>query len=197
MKLLEDRIVRDGRVLEGNVLLVDRFLNQQIDVELIDALAKEFARRFAADGVQKVLTVEASGIGVAALTAQALRVPMVFAKKTRSTNLVDTVYSAPVRSYTHGNVNTIMVSKEFIKAGERILLIDDFLAHGEALKGLVSLVGQGGAAVVGAGIVIEKSYQGGGEELRAQGLRIESLARISSMSIENGVTFAPDPGEQL
>ncbi len=189
MQLLEERIRRDGKIAPGNVLRVDSFINHQMDMELLDKLAEEFYRLFAMEKVDKVLTIEASGIAIAALVARAFRVPLVFAKKSKTANIPDTVYSCPVKSYTHGNVNSVMVSKDYLCAGERVLLIDDFLAHGEALRGLVDLVTQAGGQVVGAGILIEKAFQNGGADLRAQGLRIESLARVASMSVEDGVQF--------
>lgn len=189
MQLLEDRIRRDGKVAPGDVLRVDSFINHQMDVALLAQLAAEFHRLFREDGVDKVLTIEASGIGIACLTAQAFGVPMVFAKKAKTTNLPDTVYTSTVQSYTHNTVNSIVVSREFLHAGERVLLIDDFLAHGEALNGLIDLVNQAGGTVVGAGIVIEKAFQDGGDKLRRRGIRVESLARIASMSVEDGVRF--------
>lgn len=189
MQLLEDRIRRDGKVAPGDVLRVDSFINHQMDVALLAQLAAEFHRLFREDGVDKVLTIEASGIGIACLTAQAFGVPMVFAKKAKTTNLPDTVYTSTVQSYTHNTVNSIVVSREFLQPGERVLLIDDFLAHGEALNGLIDLVNQAGGTVVGAGIVIEKAFQDGGDKLRRRGIRVESLARIASMSVEDGVRF--------
>ncbi len=192
MQLLQDRIRREGKIAAGNVLRVDSFINHQMDVELLTQLAEEFRRRFADQRVDKILTVEASGIAAACLVAQAFQVPLVFAKKSKTANIPDSVYSSTVKSYTHGNVNQIVVSKEFLHAGERVLLIDDFLAHGEALRGLIDVVEQAGGTVVGAGILIEKAFQNGGRDLRAQGYRIESLARVASMSVESGVVFAPD-----
>ncbi len=193
MQLLEDRIRRDGKVAPGNVLRVDGFINHQMDMELLSQLAEEFCRRFAEERVDKVLTIEASGIAIAALVAHQLRVPLVFAKKSKSANIPDTVYSCPVKSYTHGNVNTILVSREYLKAGEQVLLIDDFLAHGEALRGLIDVVEQAGGTVVGAGILIEKAYQCGGTDIRARGIRIESLARVSAMDADAGtVEFIAD-----
>lgn len=190
MQLLEERIRRDGIVAPGNVLRVDSFINHQMDMELMNAMADELCRLFADEGVQRVLTVEASGIGIACLVALKMGVPMVFAKKSKTSNIPDTVYTATVKSYTHGNVNQIMVSKEFLPAGERVLLIDDFLAQGEALEGLRSLVEQAGSTAIGAGILIEKAFQDGGKRLRGEGLRVESLARVASMSVEEGVRFA-------
>ena len=189
MQLLEERIRRDGKVAPGNVLRVDSFINHQIDVALLTELAGEFHRLFAGETVDKVLTVEASGIAIGCLVAQAFGVPLVFAKKSRTSNLPQDVYSSTVRSYTHGNVNQVMVSREFLRASERVLLIDDFLAHGEALNGLIDLVQQAGGTVVGAGILIEKAFQDGGEQLRRRGVRVESLARVASMSVEQGVQF--------
>jgi xanthine phosphoribosyltransferase len=192
MQLLEDRIRRDGKIAPGNVLRVDGFINHQMDMQLLEELAAEFHRRFADAGVERVLTIEASGIAIACLVARAFGVPLVFAKKSKTSNIPDSVYSCPVKSYTHGTVNQIMVSKEFLHSGEGVLLIDDFLAHGEALTGLIDVVEQAGGHVVGAGILIEKAFQNGGEAIRRRGIRIESLARVASMSVEEGVTFAPD-----
>lgn len=193
MQLLEDRIRRDGKVAPGNVLRVDSFINHQMDVLLLDKLAEEFKRRFGDTPVDKVLTIEASGIAIATLVAQKYAVPLVSAKKSKSSNISDAVYTCPVKSYTHGNVNTILVTKEYLKAGERVLIVDDFLAHGEALKGLMNVVEQAGGDVVGACIVVEKAYQHGADDLRAAGLQIESLARVASMDAETGtVEFIPD-----
>ena len=189
MQALEERVLRDGIVAPGDVLRVDSFVNHQMDVALLSEIAQELHRLFADEGVDRVLTIEASGIGIACLVAQTFGVPMVFAKKSRTSNLPDDVYTCDVMSYTHGNVNHVMVSKEFLHAGERVLLIDDFLAHGEALEGLINIVHQAGAEVVGAGVIIEKAYQGGGDRVRAQGIRVESMARIASMSVEDGIRF--------
>ena len=189
MKLLKDRIRKDGVIKEGNVLKVDSFLNHQMDVELFHEIGLEFKRRFEGEEINKILTIEASGIAIGCLVAQQFGVPLLFAKKSRSSNLPADVYATAVHSYTHGNVNQVVVSKEFLHSGEHVLLIDDFLAHGEALAGLVSLVQQAGGIVAGAGIVIEKAFQDGGDRIRRQGIRVESLARIASMSVEEGVTF--------
>ncbi len=186
MQLLEERIRRDGQLGAGNVLKVDNFLNHQIDVEFICELGKEFERLFHDCGVNKILTIEASGIGVACLTAQYFHVPVVFAKKSKTSNIVGDVYTASVESYTHGTTNTIMVSRRFLNPGDRILIIDDFLANGKALEGLIQLVEDAGATVVGAGIVIEKAFQPGGDLIRKRGIRVESLARVSAMDAENG-----------
>lgn len=189
MKLLEDRILKDGKVGEGNVLKVDGFVNHQIDVAFMCELGKEFKRLFAETEVTKILTIEASGIGIACLTAQYFDVPVVFAKKTKTNNIYADVYTSKVESYTHGVTYDIVVSKQFLNAEDKVLIIDDFLAKGSALKGLISLIEDAGASVVGAGIVIEKAYQPGGECIRSMGIRVESLARIASMSVENGVRF--------
>ena len=177
MQLLEDHIRREGKVAPGNVLRVDGFLNHQIDVVLLTKLAEEFHTRFSGEKVDKILTIEASGIAIGCLVAQQFGVPLVFAKKSRSSNLPADVYATAVHSYTHGNVNQVVVSREYLHSGERVLLIDDFLAHGEALAGLVSLVQQAGGTVVGAGIVIEKAFQDGGDRIRRQGIRVESPYR--------------------
>ena len=182
MKLLEDRILSDGRVLPGGILKVDNFLNHQIDTSLLYEMAKEFYRLFGGKGVNKILTIEASGIAIAAVTGVVFGCPMVFAKKSQTKNISDNVWSAEVVSFTHGNTSTVLVSKDYLHAGDRVLIVDDFLATGAALIGLKSLCEQAGAEVVGAGIAIEKRFQGGGDELRAAGLRIESLARIVEMS---------------
>lgn len=189
MRLLEERIIKDGKIRGNDVLKVDSFLNHQVDPVLIDELAKEFYRLFKDENVDKILTIEASGIAVAVMTAKYFARPLVFAKKSMTVNISNNVYSSKAFSFTHKTENTVMVSKEYINKGERILLIDDFLANGCALRALRDIVIQAGAIPVGAGIVIEKSFQTGGEELRREGLRIESLARISSMSVENGVEF--------
>ena len=189
MNFLEQRIIKDGRVLEGNILKVDSFLNHQIDTGFLCEVGKEFHRLYGDCGVNKILTIEASGIGVACLTAQFFNCPVVFAKKSKSSNISSDVYSAKVESYTHKRTYDILVSKEFLKPDDRILIIDDFLARGNALAALVSIVEDAGATVVGAGIVIEKAYQDGGELIRSHGIRVESLARIKSMSVENGIEF--------
>ena len=182
MKLLEDRILSDGKVLPGGILKVDNFLNHQIDTALLYEMAQELHRLFGDEGVTKVLTIEASGIAIAAVTGYVFGCPLVFAKKSKTKNISENVYSAQVESFTHGNTNTVLVSKDYLNRGDRVLIVDDFLATGAALVGLKSLCEQAGATVVGAGIAIEKVFQGGGDALRAQGLRVESLARIASMS---------------
>ena len=193
MQLLEDRILRDGKVAPGNVLRVDSFINHCMDIDLLEKLAEEFYRLFSDCKVNRVLTIEASGIAIATLVARLFRVPLVFAKKSKSSNIPDTVYSCPVKSYTHGNVNTVIVTRDYLKAGENVLLIDDFLAHGEALRGLIDVVEQAGATVVGAGILIEKAYQPGGADIRSRGVRVESLARVAAMDdVAGTVEFVRD-----
>ncbi len=188
MKLLEERILSDGKVLPGGVLKVDNFLNHQIDTALLYEMAKEFHRLFGGEGVNKILTIEASGIAIAAVTGVVFGCPMVFAKKSKTKNISEHVWSAEVESFTHGNKNTVLVSKEYLGAQDRVLIVDDFLATGAALVGLKTLCEQAGATVVGAGIAIEKLFQGGGDALRAGGMRVESLARIASMS-DDGLRF--------
>ncbi len=190
MELLKERIRKDGKVKEGNVLKVDSFLNHQMDTELFREIGKEFKRRFAGEEVTKILTIEASGIGIACIAAEEFHVPVVFAKKTKTKNIAGEVYTSRVQSYTHGRIYDIIVSREFIKEGDRVLLIDDFLANGKALEGLIEIVKQSGAKLVGAGIVIEKGFQPGGEILRAQGIHLESLAIIDRMDEKTGeITF--------
>ena len=181
MKLLEERIVKDGKVYPGNILKVDNFLNHQIDVAFLNELGKEFYRLFKDEGITKILTIEASGIGIACITAQYFNVPVVFAKKTHSSNISANVYSSKVESFTHNKVYDIIVSKQYLSENDRILIIDDFLAVGNALKGLIALVNAAGASVAGAGIVIEKAFQNGGELIRDMGIRVESLAKIREM----------------
>ena len=189
MELLKERIRKDGKIRGTEVLKVDSFLNHQMDVDLFDAIGAEFKRRFANCDVNKILTIEASGIGIACLAARHFHCPVVFAKKSQSRNISNDVYTAKVESFTHGKVYDVVVSKEYLNPGDKILLIDDFLANGEALRGLAKLVTDSGAELVGAGIVIEKAFQPGGDNLRAGGMRVESLARVSAMSETDGITF--------
>ena len=188
MKELEERIRKDGKVKPGGILKVDSFLNHQIDPQLLYAMAVEFRRLYADVPVNKILTVEASGIAIAAMTGYVFSCPLVFAKKSKTRNLSDAVWSADVVSFTHGGSNQILVSKEYLGEGDRVLIVDDFLATGAALAGLKDICEQAGATVAGAGIAIEKVFQGGGNRLRAEGMRVESLARIHSMS-DNGLEF--------
>jgi len=189
MELLKERIRRDGEVKGTDVLKVDSFLNHQMDIALLEEIGKEFLRRFAGCGVNKILTIEASGIGIACITAQSFRCPVVFAKKSQTKNISGAVYATKVESFTHGKVCDVIVSKKFLGRSDRVLIIDDFLANGAALKGLIDLADQAGAQIVGAGIVIEKAFQPGGDQIRAMGVRVESLARVKSMSEEKGVEF--------
>ncbi|MBP3435792.1 MAG: xanthine phosphoribosyltransferase [Clostridia bacterium] len=191
MKLLEDRILQDGQFLPGNVLKVDSFLNHQIDVAFVCKLGQEFERLFRDAGVTKILTIEASGIGIACLTAQYFGVPVVFAKKSKTTNIFGDVYTATVESYTHGTTSQIIVSSRFLQPEDRVLIIDDFLANGQALNGLIQVVETAGATVVGAGIVFEKAFQPGGDLIRSRGIRVESLARIAAMDGAN-ITFVQE-----
>lgn len=189
MKMMEERILKDGHIGAGNVLKVDRFLNHQVDVPFLYEATKEFYEKFKDAGVNKILTIEASGIGVAALTAMHFGCPLVFAKKTVTNNIFGDVYRSQVYSYTHERTYEIIVSKEFLSKDDRILVVDDFLAKGSALRALLELIGASGATCVGAGIAIEKAFQPGGKELREAGLQIESLARIKSMTEEEGIAF--------
>lgn len=181
MKKLEERILRDGIVEDGAILKVDSFLNHQMDVGLFADMGKEWARLFAGEDVNKILTIEASGIGIACMAAQEFGVPVVFAKKSRTKNIAGNVYKVEVPSFTHGGISDVIVSKRFLLPDDRLLLIDDFLANGAALEGLIELAKQAGATVVGAGIAVEKAFQPGGERIRAKGVRVESLARIKAM----------------
>ena len=181
MKLLEERIRRDGEVKSGEILKVDRFLNHQMDPALFYAMAEEWKRLYDGCGINKILTIEASGIGIACVAGLLFGVPVVFAKKSKSRNVSDDVYTSEVVSFTHGNTNTVQVSREYLHPEDRVLIIDDFLASGAALEGLIDIVHQAGAEVVGAGIAIEKVFQPGGALIREKGVRVESLARIASM----------------
>ncbi|HIX14601.1 MAG TPA: xanthine phosphoribosyltransferase [Candidatus Hungatella pullicola] len=189
MQLLKDRIRKDGKIKSGNVLKVDSFLNHQMDIKLFEEIGKEFKRRFEGEEINKILTIEASGIGIACIVAQYFDVPVVFAKKTKTKNIAGDVYTTKVESFTHGKVYDIIVSKEFLGPGDKVLLIDDFLANGKALEGLAALVKDSGAHLVGAGIVIEKGFQTGGERLRAEGIRVESLAIVDGMDEEKGTIW--------
>ena len=184
MQILKDRIRKDGKIKAGNVLKVDSFLNHQMDIDLFNEMGQEFYRLFGEEHVTKIVTIEASGIGIACVVAQYFDVPVVFAKKTQTKNIAGEVYTTKVESYTHGRVYDIIVSREFLGAGDKVLLIDDFLANGKALEGLAALVRDSGAELVGAGIVIEKGFQVGGDLLRSEGIRLESLAIVESMDEE-------------
>lgn len=186
MELLKERIRRDGKIKEGNVLKVDSFLNHQMDVGLFHEIGKEFKRRFAGEEINKILTIEASGIGIACVAAEVFGVPVVFAKKNQTKNIAGDVYTTKVESFTHGRVYDIIVAKEFLGEGDKVLVIDDFLANGKALEGLLELVKLSGAKLAGAGIVIEKGFQIGGELIRSKGIHLESLAIVENMDEKTG-----------
>lgn len=190
MNFLEERIVKDGIVKPGNVLKVDSFLNHQMDISLMEEIGREFKRRFGDKKVTKVLTIEASGIGIAAFVAKEFGVPMVFAKKSKSINIDGDMYVAEVESFTHKNKNQVIVSKRFLGEEDRLLIIDDFLANGCALQGLISIAKSAGAEIEGLGIAIEKGFQVGGRVIRNMGYHLESLAIIDAMDAETGtITF--------
>lgn len=188
MKLLKERIQKDGLVKPGNVLKVDSFLNHQMDIDLINEIGKEFRKLFPSNSITKILTIEASGIGIACIVAQYFHVPVIFAKKTQSINIDGDVYHSTVESFTHKRTYDIILSKKFLGPKDHVLLIDDFLANGCALLGLINLVNESGASIEGAGIVIEKGFQEGGKLIRQKGIHLESLAIIDSMTDTN-VTF--------
>ena len=193
MKKLEERIRRDGTIRGTEVLKVDRFLNHQMDIALINEIGQEFYRIFQGNNVTKILTIEASGIGIACLTAQFFQVPVIFAKKNKTKNIAGDVYTSKVASFTHGRVYDIIVSKEFLGPEDRVLLIDDFLANGSALQGLINLVRDAGATLIGAGICVEKAFQPGGDLIRSMGVRVESLARVKSMDeATHSIEFCAD-----
>ncbi|MFI3172146.1 MAG: xanthine phosphoribosyltransferase [Eubacteriales bacterium] len=186
MKLLEERIQKDGVVKNGSVVKVDSFLNHQMDTELFNEMGKEWKKLFADKKINKILTIEASGIGIACIAAQHFNVPVIFAKKSESINLDGEVYSVPIESFTHNRTYNVIISKKFIGKEDRVLIIDDFLANGCALEGLLSLVKDAGATVEGIGIAVEKGWQKGGKLIREKGIQLESLAIIESVDVENG-----------
>ena len=197
MELLKERIRKDGKVKEGNVLKVDSFLNHQMDIHLFQEIGKEFQKRFAGEDINKILTIEASGIGIACIVAQSFDVPVVFAKKTQTKNIAGDTWTTKVESFTHGRIYDFIVAREFLGKGDRVLIIDDFMANGKALEGLSELVKMSGAELVGAGIVIEKGFQPGGDELRRRGIRVESLAIIDSMNDKTGeIVFRDELGRK-
>ena len=192
MNFLEERILKDGMVKEGNVLKVDSFLNHQMDIQLFNEMGKEFKRRFAEKKINKILTIEASGIGIACVVAQYFDVPVVFAKKAKSINLEGEMYVAEVESFTHKTKNQVIVAQKFLNKEDRVLIIDDFLANGCALQGMIQIVQAAGASVEGIGIVIEKGFQPGGQMIRNLGFQLESLAIIEEMDWTTGtITFRP------
>ncbi len=186
MKLLEEKILQDGIVKEGNVLKVDSFLNHQLDIDLFTEMGKEFKRLFADRPVNKILTIEASGIAIACIAAQQFHVPVVFAKKAKSINLEGEMYTTKIESFTHKRTYDVIVAKKFLSADDHILIIDDFLANGCAVEGLIDLIRSAGATVEGVGIAIEKGFQQGGKNLRNKGIRVESLAIVDSMDASTG-----------
>ena len=186
MELLKRKIVEEGEVYEGNILKVDCFLNHQIDIPFMKEIGKEFHRLYKDADVNKILTIEASGISIGSMVAQEFGCPLVFAKKNKTKNIAGDVYVTPVESFTHGTTYNVMVSKRFLGKGDKVLIVDDFLAVGNALRGLIQMVKESGAELVGCGTVIEKGYQHGGDEIRAQGVRVESLAIIESMDAKTG-----------
>lgn len=188
MKLLEDRILKDGQVFPGNILKVDSFLNHQIDVELLNEMGEEILRLYKDCGVNKILTIEASGIGIACIAAQFFNCPVLFAKKTKTKNIASSVYKTQVRSFTHGTEYDVIVSKDFIGENDKVLIVDDFLAEGNALLGLIDLCRQAGAEVAGCAIAIEKGFQQGRERVEKKGVRVESLAVVETMT-DNQVRF--------
>ena len=189
LNFLEERIVKDGIVKEGNVLKVDSFLNHQMDIELFSEMGKEFKRLYEGCPVNKILTIEASGIGIACVVAQYFHVPVVFAKKTQSINLDGDVYSTKIQSFTHRRIYDVIVSKKFLSPEDHVLIIDDFLANGCALEGLIDIVKSSGATIEGVGIAIEKGFQKGGDLIRSKGIRVESLAIVDGMNAETGEVF--------
>ena len=186
MNCLEERILKDGIVKEGNVLKVDSFLNHQMDIELFNEMGKEWKKRFEGKNINKILTIEASGIGIACIVAQHFGVPVVFAKKSKSINIEGEMYTAEVESFTHKNKNQVIVSKKFLNADDHVLIIDDFLANGCALQGLIQITQSAGATVEGIGIAVEKGFQTGGKIIRNLGFQLESLAIVEEMNCETG-----------
>lgn len=192
MNFLEERIIKDGVVKSNTILKVDSFLNHQIDIGLLDEIGKEFKKRFDGKPINKILTIEASGIGIACIAALHFGVPVVFAKKSKTSNLGNDVYTAEVKSFTHNEVRTIIVSKDYLTENDHVLIVDDFLANGCALKGLISVCRQANATVEGIGIVVEKGFQNGGQIIRELGYRVESLAIVDSMNAKTGAVVFRD-----
>ncbi len=189
VQLLKDKILSDGIVKDGNILKVDSFLNHQMDIGLFEEIGKEFKKRFENDKITKILTIEASGIGIACIAARYFNVPVVFAKKSKTKNIAGDTYTSKVQSFTHGRIYDIIVAKDFLSKEDNVLIIDDFLANGCALEGLIELVKAAGAEIAGAGIVIEKGFQRGGDIIRSKGIHVESLAIIEEMKANGEVVF--------
>ena len=190
MDLLKEKILNEGRVVSDGVLKVDGFLNHQIDVSLVNEMGKDIYERFKDKGITKILTIEASGIGLACLTAQYFGCKVLYAKKSKTSNMGNSdLYTSRAYSFTHQTENVVLISKKYLEAGERVLIVDDFLAHGEATKALIDLVNQAGAELSGVAIAIEKGFQGGGDKMRADGVDLYSLAIVESMTVEGGVVF--------
>lgn len=186
MEILKNKILAEGEVHKGNILKVDGFLNHQIDIPFLKEIGKEFYRLYKDEGVNKILTIESSGIAIGSMIAQEFECPLVFAKKSITKNIAGDIYLTPVESYTHGTTYGVIVSKSFLGKDDKVLIVDDFLANGNALNGLISIVNESGAELIGCGTVIEKGFQGGGDKLRKKGIRVESLAIIESMDCESG-----------
>ncbi len=190
MNFLEERIVEDGQIRPGNILKVDSFLNHQLDVGLLDEIGRSFYERYKDAGITRILTIEASGIAIACMTARYFQVPVVFAKKSMSKNLDGDLYTSMVHSYTHNTDATVILSKKYLNSSDRVLLVDDFLANGKAMQGLIDICEQAGASVAGIGIAIEKGFQDGGDYLRSRGYDVDSLAIVESMTDDGQITFA-------
>ncbi len=193
MQLLKDKIVKEGKVLPGNIIKIDGFLNHRVDTALMRAMAKEFARLFDTSGVNVVMTVEASGIPLGTIMAEELGVPLVFAKKAKSDNIEGGLFSSEIYSYTYKKKMTLIVSGQWLGPNDKVLVVDDFLANGEALRGVVDIINQAGAELVGMGVAVEKGFQAGGARLREQGINLKSLAIIESADEENGIVFRENP----
>lgn len=192
MDLLKQKILSEGEVYEGNILKVDGFLNHRIDIPFLKEVGREFHRLFKDEGINKILTIEASGIAIGAMVAQEFQCPLVFAKKTKTKNIAGDIYTSKVESFTHGTTYDILVSKRFLDENDKVLIVDDFLAVGNALNGLIELVNKSGAQLAGCGVVIEKGFQHGGDKLRSQGIKVESLAIVEKMDAATGMVYFRD-----
>lgn len=192
MDLLKQKILSDGEVYEGNILKVDGFLNHRIDIPFLKEVGREFHRLFKDEGINKILTIEASGIAIGAMVAQEFQCPLVFAKKTKTKNIAGDIYTSKVESFTHGTTYDILVSKRFLDENDKVLIVDDFLAVGNALNGLIEIVNKSGAQLAGCGVVIEKGFQHGGDKLRSQGIKVESLAIVERMDAATGKVYFRD-----